>query len=67
MNADELKTIRAKLGASASRVARFLGVATRTLQSWEAGDHPVPGPVARLMSLLASGEVSLPASEEGAR
>jgi DNA-binding transcriptional regulator YiaG len=48
----EIKEIRHKLGLSQSMLATLLGVAQRTVESWEAG-HRIPvGPARRLMQIL---------------
>lgn len=44
MSAEKVKAERKRLGLSAARVARILGVSKRTIWRWEAGEtrvHPV--------------------------
>ena len=50
MTGTDLKALRLRLGMSAAKFAAFLGVAEqRTIRRWEAGEAPIPGPVALLM------------------
>lgn len=46
---DDVKAVRAKLGASQALLARFLGVSVQTLQKWERGTRPVPTIAARYL------------------
>lgn len=53
MTPAELKEARRKLGLSAAGFARVVGVESgRTVRRWEAGDSPIPGPVAVLTRIL---------------
>lgn len=52
MTPDELKHIRLSLGLSQARLAECLGVRSNTVYRWEAGIHPIPPVVARLLDTL---------------
>jgi DNA-binding transcriptional regulator YiaG len=53
MTKDEFKAVRDVLGLSAEAFAAILGAGSgRTIRRWEAGERPVPGPVAVLCGLL---------------
>lgn len=41
MNSLELKDIRANLGLTQAELAHELGITRRTIQYWEAGQHPI--------------------------
>lgn len=53
MTNDEVRQIRESLGWSQKRLADYLGVSQPTVFRIE-NDQPVPGPIARLLSMLAS-------------
>ena len=46
-SADDLKAVRAKLGASQALLAEFLGVSPNSLRKWEHEDRGVPPYIAR--------------------
>jgi len=46
---EDVKAVRAKLGANQALLARFLGVSVATLQKWEQGTRPVPTIAARYL------------------
>jgi DNA-binding transcriptional regulator YiaG len=46
---EDVKAVRAKLGASQALLAKFLGVNVQTLQKWEAGTRAVPAIAARYL------------------
>jgi DNA-binding transcriptional regulator YiaG len=46
---EDVKAVRAKLGASQALLARFLGVNVQTLQKWEQGTRKVPAMAARYL------------------
>ena len=53
MTAAELKAARRDLGLSARGLALALQVSDgRTIRRWEAGENPVPGPVAVAVRLM---------------
>ena len=53
MTPASFRAIRQHLGLSTAHMARVLLVGSgRTVRRWEAGERPVPGPVATLMALL---------------
>ena len=53
MTAAELKSARRDLGLSAHGLALALQVSDgRTIRRWEAGDNPVPGPVAVAVRMM---------------
>jgi DNA-binding transcriptional regulator YiaG len=49
-----LRAIRKRLGLTQTGLARQLGVALRTVQSWEYGERRVSEPVARLLATLGA-------------
>ena len=60
MNAKQFTAIRAESTMTQMELARWLGVHWRTVQKYEGGESPIPGPVDRAMrSLMApkKGEV----------
>lgn len=50
MTAQQLKTLRARLGWSQNRLAVALGVHRATILKWERGLHPIPPMAVRLLS-----------------
>ncbi len=50
MTSDQLRSVRAALGLSQSKMAKALGVSTRHYKRWEAGTVP-PQWVPRLLKL----------------
>lgn len=46
---DDVKAVRAKLGASQALLARFLGVSVQAIRHWEQGTRPVPTIAARYL------------------
>ena len=58
MTPNEFRKIRHRLGLSTRALANLLGVSDgRTVRRWEAGTRFVPGPITRLMRLLATGKI----------
>lgn len=55
MTGREVKEIRNGLGFTQERLAVLLGVHINTLQKWEDGTNPVPGPAALALRLLFPG------------
>lgn len=53
MTGPDLKQARLRLGLSQTKFASLLGTKRRTYQDWEYGITEVPGPVTRLVHLLA--------------
>lgn len=54
MTPAEFKDARTKLGLSAEKMARVLGLAEgRVIRRHEAGDRGISGPLARLVQILA--------------
>lgn len=53
MTAVEFRATRLALGLTQVALARFLGVAVRSIRHWESGHHHVPGPVALAVRALA--------------
>lgn len=53
MTATALKRLRSKLRLSQAELAAEIGVHQTTVQRWETGERPVPGPAKRLLSQLA--------------
>lgn len=49
---DDVKAVRAKLGASQALLARFLGVSVQAVRHWEQGTRPVPTIAARYLDDL---------------
>lgn len=47
--ADDVKAVRAKLGASQALLAKFLGVSVQAIRHWEQGTRPVPTIAARYL------------------
>jgi DNA-binding transcriptional regulator YiaG len=52
MTAKEFRRIRDKAELTLKETANYLGSALRSVQHWEGGARPVPGPVEVLMLLL---------------
>jgi len=46
--ADDVRRTRNRMGVSQAILAQLLGVSVKTVQSWEQGERPVPGPARRL-------------------
>ena len=53
LSAAEFKELRGKVGLSQGVVAMFLGVSVKTVEAWESKTNAIPGPVSRVMTLLA--------------
>lgn len=54
MSADEFKAIRQAAQMTQSELAAYLQVSSwRTVARYEAGDHSISGPIAKLMDLLS--------------
>lgn len=54
MTAKEFRAIREAARLTQAALAEYLGVSGfRTVQRYEAGDRKIPGPVEKLMRLLA--------------
>ena len=49
---DDVKAVRARLGASQPLLAKFLGVGVKALRKWEQGERPVPTIAARFLDEL---------------
>jgi len=54
MDSTALKSLRATLGWSQTRLAEELGVARNTVTRWEMGLNPIPPMAQRLINLLAT-------------
>jgi DNA-binding transcriptional regulator YiaG len=52
MSPDDLKDMLARLGFSQSGAARILGVDSRTVRRWIAGDRDIPAPAVVFFRLL---------------
>lgn len=52
MTKEEFSRIRQLAGMTQAELAAFLRVVLRTVQKWELGERPVPGPVTVLMEQL---------------
>ena len=52
MTPKRFKHIRARAGYTQERLGRHLGVATRSVRRYEAGDRAISGPVINLMEVL---------------
>lgn len=52
MNHKQFATIRADSTMTQKQLAEWIPADLRTVQRWESGECPVPGPVAHLMRLL---------------
>src|SRR5438094_144472 len=48
-DAEDVRVTRQKLGVSQAVFAKLLAVKVKTVQTWEQGDRPPPGPVCRLL------------------
>src|SRR5215510_8206587 len=48
---ERLLELRAHMGLSQRELAKELGVTSGAIAHWEAGTHPVPGPVVHLVDL----------------
>lgn len=60
MTGSELRAIRIRLGLTQAELARILRLANdgkRSVRSWEAGHHPISGPVSVVMEALADGKI----------
>jgi transcriptional regulator with XRE-family HTH domain len=55
MNSAEMKSIRYHLNWSQENLARQLGVSLRTISRYEAGDSPIPTPVAIAVTSFIDG------------
>ena len=53
MTAHELKELRNHLGLTQTELAQRLGVALRTVQSWELGERGISEPISRLVKTLS--------------
>ena len=52
MTGAQVKRIRRQLGLTQMAMCRLLGIGRATLARWEAGQYPVPKPVAMLLPRL---------------
>ena len=52
MTHDEFRAIRRDMKISEKALADFMGVSRKTIQVWERGPNPVPGPAEKLLVLL---------------
>jgi len=50
----DVRRSRKKLGISQAIFAQLMGVSVKTVQSWEQGGRPVPGPARRLLDDIES-------------
>jgi DNA-binding transcriptional regulator YiaG len=58
MTAAELSAHLAAHKISAAYLSRVLGVSSRTVRMWQAGDRAIPKPVAKLLALVDSRNLS---------
>lgn len=64
MTAEEIKSLRQELGCSVGELAAALGVETREVLAWEAGDEfPTKKHTDKLRKLLAAGPAAFPRKE----
>jgi DNA-binding transcriptional regulator YiaG len=54
VEAAELRAIRERMGLLQVDLAKALDVTQGALSRWETGSRPIPGPVAKLVVLLAA-------------
>jgi len=52
MTSEELRAIRAEMGANQREAAEMLGVTLRGYTRWESGDRSIPGPAVLLFRFL---------------
>lgn len=52
LTAEEIRTIRRKLGLTRAEFARLANVSKKTVERWEAGEREIGGPIAALVKLL---------------
>ena len=64
MTGEELRRIRKRLGWTQVQLADRVGVVANTVARWERNEVPIQEPAARLIRLLAAGEVK---AKRGAR
>lgn len=64
---EELQAALDELGITQREAAEALGVSLRTVQSWVAGKHEIPGPAARLVRLWVQREDLRPSTPDGMR
>jgi putative transcriptional regulator len=53
LTAEEFKELRTQAGLSQGVLAIFLGVSSKTVEAWESKTNKIPGPVSRVLPLLA--------------
>jgi DNA-binding transcriptional regulator YiaG len=56
MSPDTLRAMRATLGLTQSALADYLSLSTRQIKRYESGSTPIPGALARLISILIDGK-----------
>ncbi len=52
ITAEEIRTIRRKLGLTRAEFARLVNVSKKTVERWETGEREIGGPIAALVKLL---------------
>ncbi len=52
LTAEEIRTIRRKLGLTRAEFARLANVSKKTVERWETGEREIGGPIAALVKLL---------------
>jgi len=62
VRAEDVKSIRAKLGKSQSEFALMIGVSVSTLQNWEQGRRQPEGPARALLKVAASNPLAVAAA-----
>lgn len=68
MTAEEIKRLRQELGCSVGELASALGVETRAVLAWEAGDEfPTKKHADKLRKLLASGPAAFPRKDRASK
>lgn len=63
MNATDLRTLLTELGIGSTAFAQLVGVTSRAVSLWLAGEREVPGPIAAYLNLFASLPKALQAKE----
>lgn len=64
MTHSEFKSIRLSLGLSQAALANGLNCTPRAVIYWEQGERKIPGSIACIMRLLASGRIQFEEIEE---
>ena len=56
MTPEQVRAVRARAGLTQSDLAALLRLASiKTIQRWESGSTPIPGPAAILLDLIDAG------------